>query len=207
MTSGAHNHVDFIVGANSEETANSVPPLSEGAFLAIVQATFGFLGMATVQQILELYALDKYGGDPRAAYVALTTDVKFVCGARTTARAIKSGQDEPVYRYHFTYNDYTVGMNQSAYAFHGLELVYLFGNFDAVELGPFEYTPNASDLALVEVMQGAWTSFARDGDPADAGLSWPLYSVDTDPHVLLDIPPGQGLGARAEECDFWDSIF
>ncbi len=206
IESGAHNHVPVIVGANNEETANSVPPLTEATFNALVQATFGILGPDVVQQIQALYAFDKYGGDPTAAYVALSSDAKFVCGARRVARALADNQDEPVYRYHFAYNGYTVGMNQTATAFHGLELVYVFGTFSAVKFGPFDYTPNADDLEMAAIMQGAWTRYAAVDDPSEGGLMWPQYAGGGDAYTWLDVPSMTGDGVRTEECDFWDSL-
>ena len=198
--------VPIIVGANNDETASSVPPLTEPAFNALVQATFAIFGMDVVQQILDLYALDKYGGDPTEAYIALTSDVKFVCGARRIARALAANQDEPVFRYHFAYDGYTIGMNQTPKAFHGLELAYIFATFSAIKIGPFDYVPNADDLEMSAIMQDAWTAHAAVGDPSAGGLTWPEYAGGGDPHMRLDVPSMAGDGVRTEECDFWDAL-
>ncbi len=205
MEAGEHNHVPLIIGANADETARSVPPLTESTYTALVNATFGILGMDVVDQILELYSIDAYG-DATSAYIALTSDIKFICAARTAARAAASGQPEPVYRYHFAFDDYT--SFQERYAFHGLELFYIFGNFNALMLGMNEYMPNPDDLAMAAIMQATWLSFAVDGNPdnTDLGEAWPTYDSGSDPYMLLDLPPGAGDGVRTVECDFWDSL-
>jgi hypothetical protein len=116
------------------------------------------------------------------------------------------GGRSPVYRYHFSYDAYTTGPAMEPSAFHGLELVYVFGNFDAVSIGGFEYTPNADDLALSAHLGEAWTAFARTSDPSTDALTWPGYEVGVDPFAGLDVPPFAGEGVRTQQCDFWTSL-
>lgn len=104
------------------------------------------------------------------------------------------------------YDGYTVGPTGDAAAFHGLELVYVFGNFDTLLPEPVRYVPNADDEALTELLGEAWTSFARTGDPSTAALTWPSYAEPTDPYAGLDIPPLTGQGVRTPQCDFWDDL-
>ena len=98
-------------------------------------------------------------------------------------------------------------MNTTAYAFHGLELVYVFGSYAAIDLGPFEYKPNATDLEMQAIVQTAWTTFAYGDDPSADGLVWPVYDEASDPYALLDVPPGTGAGVRTDQCDYWDTLF
>ena len=199
MASGDDVDVPLIVGANAEETARDVPPLDEASFEALVDATFGPLAM----QVKDAYPLADYAS-PTAAYVALSSDVKFICGARRAARAAIAGA--PAYRYHFSYDGYTVGPNMDASAFHGLELLYVFGNYDTIMLGPIAYTPNADDEAMAAWLGEAWTTFAKTGDPSTATLAWPSYSSGDDPYAALDLPPTSAAGVRTEQCDFWDAL-
>ncbi|MBL9106937.1 MAG: carboxylesterase family protein [Myxococcales bacterium] len=199
MSEGTHNEVPIIIGNNAAETAAAVPPLTDVQFQALVTATFGPLADAVLAQ----YPLADYP-DARAAYVALTSDVKFVCNARRSARAADAGQDLAVYRYVFAYDGYTVLQGEPA-ASHGLELIYLFGNFDAVLPGAIEYEPNPDDLAMRDAIQGWWTAFAASGDPSTAELAWPPYGP-ADPYAGLDVPTSSGTGVRGEQCDFWDSL-
>ncbi len=201
MAAGEHVDVPLVVGANAEETANDVGTLSQEDYENLIQATFGALAGPVQGQ----YPVEDYAS-PTEAWVALTSDFKFVCGARRSAAAAAGGGRSPVYRYHFTYDGYTTAGADPA-AFHGLELFYVFGNFDALMFGPFQYMPNAEDLELAALLGEAWTSFARTGDPSAAGLEWPEYAVETDPYAGLDIPPVSGAGVRTTQCDFWDAVF
>lgn len=201
MQAGAHNRVPLIFGSNAEETAKSVPPLTEASYTALVEASFG----PFAAQVLAAYPVADYA-DPRAAYVALTSDLKFVCNARRAARAADVGQTEPVRRYQFAYNGYTTGPGMTATAFHGLELIYIFAAWGAVLSGGVEYQPNADDLAISATLQAAWARFAATGDASGEGLDWPVYVGATDDHVVLDTPPGTGQLLRKAQCDFWDSL-
>lgn len=201
MQAGAHNQVPLIFGSNADETAKAVPPLTEAGYTALVTASFG----PFADQVLAAYPVADYA-DPRAAYVALTSDLKFVCNARRAARAADAGQALPVRRYHFAYDGYTTGPGVTATAFHGLELVYIFAAWGAVASGGIEYQPNADDLAISATLQSAWARFAASGDPSGDGLDWPVYVGATDDHAVLDAPPGAGQLLRSAQCDFWDDL-
>jgi para-nitrobenzyl esterase len=200
MQAGTHNQVPVIFGSNAAETANAVPPLSDANYEALVKATFG----PFADEVLAAYPLADYP-DARAAYVALSSDLKFVCNARRAARAAAAGQQLPVRRYNFAYDAYTTAPGVTPVAFHGLELVYIFAGWAGVQLGNFDYKPNQDDLAMSTIMQSAWARFAATGDPG-ADLAWPAYAAVTDDHAILDIPPATGQHLREAQCDFWDGL-
>lgn len=197
MAAGEHNDVPLIIGANAEETWKSVPELpSEEAYAAVVAASFGALSGAVLQQ----YPAADYAS-PTDAYVALTSDLKFVCTARRSLRAAATGRS-PIYRYHFAHDDYFAPGGETA-SFHGLELVYIFGNFDQVLPG-VRYPMTVADERMRDTMQALWSSFAAgelSGDPA-----WPVYDPDTDPYLLLEDPVTAGEGVRTTQCDFWEQL-
>ncbi|MDC0720749.1 carboxylesterase/lipase family protein [Nannocystis bainbridge] len=200
MSEGTHNAVPLVFGANADETAKGVPPLTVAQYEGLVHATFGPLAAMVLAQ----YPAGDYGDDGQAAYVALTSDLKFICGARRAARAADAGQDAPVFRYHFAYDGYDALPNATKAAFHGLELIYVFAAWGAVLPEPAMYEPNADDLAISQRLQAAWARFAATGDPGGADLTWPPYVAADDNGALLDEPPGLFNGVRAQQCDFWD---
>ncbi|MDC0675585.1 carboxylesterase/lipase family protein [Nannocystis radixulma] len=202
MSEGTHNAMPLVFGANAEETAKAVPPLTVPQYEALVQATFG----PQAAMVLAQYPAADYGDDGQAAYVALTSDLKFICGARRAARAADAGQEAPVFRYQFAYDGYETPPNTTAAAFHGLELVYIFASWGAVLPDPLEYEPNADDLAISQRLQSAWARFAATGDPAGADLTWPAYVGADDNGALLDEPPDLFIGVRTQQCDFWDML-
>ncbi len=201
LANGDALDIPLVIGANAEETARDTPMLDDAGFSALLLASFGPLA----PQVQARYPLADYAS-PSAAWTAITSDAKFICNARRALRAAAQGHSAPVYRYHFSYDGYDVGPTGDASAFHGLELVYVFGNFDAVAFGPLAYTPNTDDLALAQLLGEAWTSFARTGDPSTATLAWPHYELADDPFAGLDVPAFTGAGVRTEQCDFWDGL-
>lgn len=197
MEAGQHNDVPLIIGSNAEENWKSVPELpSEATYVALVTAVFGPLSSA----VLEAYPAGDYES-PRDAYVALTSDLKFVCTARRSLRAAASGRS-PVYRYQFAHDDYFAPGGDTG-AFHGLELVYIFGNFDQVFPG-IRYPSTLADERVRDTMQGLWSSFAAGGLRSDP--TWPIYDPQTDPYLQLEDPLTAGQGVRTAQCDFWEQL-
>jgi para-nitrobenzyl esterase len=199
LEAGRHNHVPLVVGANSDETSRAAPMVATpAAYEALVRTTFGPLGVADA--VLAQYPAADYP-TPRAAWVAITTDAKFVCGARRIARAAATGQTEPVYRYYFTH-----GLDSGPIAvfgaWHGLELFFVFGHLDLAG-----YVPSAGEIALSEAMMGYWSRFAATGDPnGDGAAAWPELEPTADAHLVLDTPIASGDGIRTAQCDFWDGL-
>ena len=202
LAGGRHNRVPVVVGANSDETARAVPLLTEAQYQQSVLQLAGN-SQLLANRILAEYPSSEYGGSPRRAYVALTSDAKFICTARWAARALAAGQDEPVFRYYFThpYTNGTAGLLQLG-AYHAAELPYVFGN-----LGIAGYVPTAGEVALSAAIQGYWSRLAATGDPNGEGaVAWPTYDAASDPFLQLDDPVAAGEGVRTRQCDFWDSL-
>jgi para-nitrobenzyl esterase len=198
LREGRHNHVPFIIGANRDETARQVPlMITEAQYEQLVASLLGPLA----PQALALYPVSAYGS-ARAAYVAMTSDAKFICTARRDARAADAGQEEPVYRYFFT-QSLSAPMLSRFGAFHGLELFFVF---DSLMLGG--YQPTAEETALASLLRSYWTTFAGTGDPNRAGAPvWAPYDAAIDDTlVLTGTTSAMADGIRTTECDFWDSL-
>jgi para-nitrobenzyl esterase len=161
-----------------------------------VRAQFG----ATLgDRVLQQYPASRFV-TPRAAYVRVTSDARFVCPAREIARAANAGQAAPVYRYFFDYSVSPLG------AVHGLELPFVFGTFDTLLTQSGQpYQPNATDLAVSAALQTAWTSFARTGIPTTTP-TWPTWTA-ADPTLRLDATPSVADGIRTDDCNFWKPIY
>ena len=195
LVAGTHDHVAFMVGANADETGQAVPAIpTEAAYEQIVNTQFG----ALASQVLAHYPAASFP-TPRAAYVRVTTDSRFVCPSRDIARAAAHGQTEPVYRYFFQYPATAFG------ATHGIELPFVFGTFSSIIVNGTPYTPTATDLAISAAIQSDWTSFAKTGVPAGTP-TWPSYVVATDPTRTFGAMPGEMDGIRTADCDFWDQL-
>jgi para-nitrobenzyl esterase len=195
LAAGTHNHVAFMVGANADETGQAVPAVpTEAAYEQLVTTQFGALG----SQVLAHYPAANFP-TPRAAYVRVTTDSRFVCPSRDIARAASHVQTEPVYRYFFQYPATPFG------ATHGIELPFVFGTFDSILVNGTPYTPTPAELALSAAIQTDWTTFAKTGVPAGTP-TWPVYAAATDPTRTFAAMVGETDGIRTADCDFWDNL-
>jgi para-nitrobenzyl esterase len=195
LANGSFNHVPFMVGSNAQETGGAVPAVpDEATYAKLLTDEFG----ATLEtKIIAQYPVSRFG-TPRAAYVRVTTDARFVCPTRTVARNATAGQTDAVYRYFFEYADSPVG------AVHGLEIPFVFGTFDGILVNGVPYQPTAADLAVSAAVQADWTSFARTGTPSGTP-TWPRWDA-TDPVRGFTATPDVEVGVRTADCDFWDSL-
>ena len=193
LAKGEHNRVPFAIGANADETGQAVPPIaSEAEYRALVAAQVG----ALAPLVLARYPASDYA-TPRKAYVALTSDARFICPSRRFARAAAKG-GSPVFRYFFTYP-----ASRLYGAVHGVEIPFVFGSFDAIA----GYTPDAAARSLSESMNSSWARFAATGDPNGPGLAaWPAYDAARDRTLVWDLPAVAADGIRTDACDFWDSL-
>jgi para-nitrobenzyl esterase len=190
---GTQVSVPTLIGANADEAAFDAPPLATVAqYEALVRATF----VNVAPRVLAQYPADAYP-TPRDAYIALASDVKFICPSRTVARAL-SGGSAPTWRYFFTHRLENL-QRRTPYAYHGLELFFVFRHLEVSG-----YVPSASERALSDTLATSWGDLAATGTlPAP----WVPYAAATDTTTVLD---GAGLsaleGVRTENCDFWDSL-
>lgn len=198
IAAGAHNIVPLIIGANADETGNSAPlNLSEAEYTALIRTQFGVpLG----DIILARYPASSYAS-PAAAYVALSTDVQFICPARRLARAA-AVYSQPVYAYRFA-KAFESTLLQRFGAFHGIELIYLFQQISALQ----DYTATTADLAVESAMADYWGAFAHTGD-ANGGTNavWEPYSAAADNVLQIAANIEQIVEPRADECAFWDTF-
>jgi para-nitrobenzyl esterase len=200
IRNGQHNRVPTVIGANADETGRDVPlTFSEAQYQAILASTFPNPVVRT--QVSNLYSSAAFGS-ARRAYVALTSDLKFICPSRTIARALANTQTEPVYRYFFT--EIPDAPTSSIYgAVHGLELLYVFGVLDIQG-----YSPTAAERSLSAAMQSYWGSFAANGTPSAVGApAWTSYDAGRDNHLVLDAAAlAIGEGVNTPRCDFWSTF-
>lgn len=207
LSAGTHNHVPFVVGSNSDETALALSQAYPGGMTpaAYQAAVLAYAGgnQSLADQVLALYPASDYAS-PLSAYTAVTSDAKFICTARTVARAASASQGEPVYRYFFSHRlDAAAPAVRALGAWHGLELAFVFR-----DLGAAGYSPSAAETGLADAIDGYWSRLAATGDPNGAGATdWPRYEAATDPYLALDDTVQSANGVRTTYCDFWDQLF
>lgn len=195
---GEQADVPVIVGSNREENGRDAPPLTtEEAYEAAVRALYrAVYSPQQIRTLLEAYPAADYDS-PRDAYVAMTSDRRFTCPARLVARALARGS-QPVYRYRFAQVPERGGPEVAAAgAFHGLELIYVFGGVLDLPtiVGP-------GDRAVVSAMQRAWVGIVDGGIPPELGWTpegqGTVMRFEGGPEVVPD--------PKAELCDVWESL-
>ena len=194
---GQHNSVPVVIGANADETGQDVPlTFSDAQYQAFLTTTFQTPAVRAA--VADLYSAANFGSS-RKAYVALTSDIKFICPSGTIARAFVAAQSEPVFRYFFT--EVPDSPTSAAFgAFHGLELLFVYGALDLRG-----YAPTAAERALSLAMQRYWGSFAATSAPVAAGSpSWTPFDPAKDSHLVLDSASlRMAEGVNTARCDFW----
>jgi para-nitrobenzyl esterase len=200
IRNGQHNRVPTVLGTNADETGRDVPlAFSETEYQLVLASLFP--NPVLRAQVADLYSSATFGS-PRRAYVALTSEAKFTCPARTIARALANTQTEPVYRYFFT--EVPDAPASSVFgAVHGLELLYLFGVLDIQG-----YVPTAAERSLSATMQAYWGALATNGTPTATGAPvWTPYDAGRDNHLVLDATAlAMDEGVNTARCDFWSSF-
>jgi para-nitrobenzyl esterase len=185
LAAGSARRVPLIVGTNLEEmklyrfldpTIDALDPKGLVDRCSLVFAGSDSQGRPHGARVAETYraarAERREDPSPAETWLAISTDYFFRAAALKIAE-IQASHTPEVFVYELAWKATTPGKPQGAV--HGLELPFVFGTFDATEVGAIAgRTPAAR--ALSELVQGAWLSFARTGCPTFAGLSeWPAY--------------------------------
>ena len=201
FASGNFNKVPLLIGSNADEMSLSAP-----------QTVYPFMVTALINSSvppslssegLILYPPGSNNTEARDSYVQILTDAQFTATVRRTARWIADNQQQPVWRYFLTYKQ--SGILSSTGSYHGMELFYVFNNWENALLGKGPLF-TAQDDSMETNMLAYWISFAAAGNPNGQGLiPWPQYVSSTDPYMEMKATPnGVQKGIRTAKCDFWD---
>jgi para-nitrobenzyl esterase len=200
IETGQHNAVPVIIGSNTEELGKSAPALeTEAEYEQAVRAYAAGLGVPQLADaLLTLYPASDYAS-PRAAYVALTSDVKFTCPARKALRAFAQGQSQPAYRYVFSHvADQARPAVKALGATHGLELAFVF------DVLP---NPGPGDEVVTAAFAGYWSRMAGSGNPNDStATQWPEFDLAGESYLHIESPLEVGSRYRTEQCEFFESL-
>lgn len=192
FAAGRQHAVPLLTGINANEGTIFTPDITLNQYQLLGNYLYG-------EQAVEVEALFPAQTDTevKSSMDKLVTQMGFGASARFTAESMdESGK--PAYLYLFTQaprDPRTVALG----TFHGMEIMYVFGNLDKVAMEGL----GEDDYALSEAMMEYWTTFARSGDPngAEAPVQWPAYTADTAAHLELGevITAGSNLFQEAYE--------
>ena len=207
IRAGRFNHVPVIAGVNRDEgrlfigmaaytLGSIVPPVTAAGYPRRLTAYFG---SGVGAQVLGHYPLSSFP-DPGAAFGQAVGDAILACPALAGAEAMEPFV--PVHLYEFTHapNPFVLPMTGlDLGAFHSAELPYVFGKATASS-GRLSFT--VAEQHLSDTVVGAWTRFARTGNPNGDGLDWPAVGA-THAYLDLDTPTKLGRDVKQAECTFW----
>ncbi|HQY60943.1 MAG TPA: carboxylesterase family protein [Polyangiaceae bacterium] len=200
IASGRHAKVPVVIGANANETSRSVPlrfAATDAEYRAAVQTLFGATFGPTV---LARYPSASYPS-PWAAFVALTSQAKFICPSRRIAKALTTA-GSPAYRYYFDHPLDNSPILKAFGTFHGVDVAYMFGKLDVGG-----YTPSEVEKDLSRAFMLYWSTHAATGAPGGAGLTaWPKYDPAKDNSLGIGTTTAVREGLHQPNCDFWDAL-
>lgn len=204
IETGQFNKVPLIIGTNSEEMSLSAPKTVLPVMVtALVNSTVPSEYQSAAHQ---LYPSGSNQTEARNSYIGILTDGQFTSPVRRTAQCISQNQAEPVWRYLFSHK-HTVSQLEVLGSYHGMELFYIFNNWENATLGTGVLFKPADD-SVQQVMLKYWTNFAKSGNPNGSGLAaWPEYESQSDCYLEIKATPdGSQCGLRTEKSDLWDDV-
>ena len=170
FAAGRQQAVPLLTGINANEGTIFLPDVTLNQYQLIGNYLYG-----EYADEVEAFYPAQTEADAKPAMDRLITQMGFGASARFTAESMgKVGK--PAYLYLFTQTTQDP-RTQGLGSFHGLEIVYVFGNLDKVQLEGID----DNDKTLSEAMMEYWTGFAKAGDPngGEATMAWPAYTADT----------------------------
>jgi para-nitrobenzyl esterase len=176
--------------------------IDEAKYTKLINLEYG----PVAPQVFAQYPLSQYK-NPFQAFSEIFTDEGMACAARRTARWLQN-VSSIAYLYQFTHEaDELQIVDPGIFGvFHGSELPFVFNIPDGDYYGvPVVFAANERQLAYNIV--DFWSQFAATGSPGTAsGVTWPLYTAQTDQNIRLDLNLTIVQNLKQEQCDFWDSV-
>lgn len=204
IQSGVYNKVPLIIGSNADEMSLSAPQTVLPAMVtALINASVPAANQATATA---LYPPGSNATQAKQSYIGLLTDSQFTATTRRTAQCVSQNQTEPVWRYFFSHK-HTLAALANLGSYHGMELFYVFNNWENATAGSGILFKPADDTVQVNMLN-YWVNFAKTGNPNGTDLvAWPQYNATTDCYLEIKATPnGNQCGLRTAQSDLWDDI-
>ncbi|MFT4063101.1 MAG: carboxylesterase family protein [Edaphocola sp.] len=203
--SGVFNKVPLIIGSNSEEMGRSIPVGSIYPFM-VNAAINAKVPTAYQSEAHTLYPNGSNQEEARTSMIGILTDGQFTSPVRRVAECVSQNQTQPVFRYFFTHK-HTLAALQLYGSYHGMELFYVFNNWENATAGSGVLFKPADD-STQQVMLQYWTNFAKTGNPNGSGLAnWVQFQTENDCYMEIKATPnGTQCGLRTAQSDLWDNV-
>jgi len=179
--------VPLMVGSTETEvtpymSAELLEPIDNNTLRTRVRETLR-VDETTADRVIALYRSHRPTASNTDLAIIIATDNSVMrhSGNMTAERKAALGE-APVYAYYFQW--YSPVRGGKLRAMHGIELPFVFDNVDAAT---FMVGTGQDRYALADKMSGAWTAFARTGDPNHAGLpQWKPFDATERSTMVFD---------------------
>jgi para-nitrobenzyl esterase len=207
LQKGRLNARTWIGGTNHDEgilfafERNSLQPINtQSDYVSALDSAYPGFGSS----LAGIYDPALFENNPVFAY-AFFLDDSVTCLQRKTAQVLASRDGVTPYLYQFSRVS-AIGAAEQIGAFHGAETPYVFGNFVAPYFSA-DFPPSATDVAISQFMMGAWTQFARSGNPNRPSQPvWSPYTTSQDDFMQIADTVSLQTGLDADRCPIFDSI-
>ncbi len=199
---GRFNDTPVLVGTNADEGRLFVPAgMTPARLEAQVRAGFG----KDARAVLAAYP---HATDAEAEQSArdLMRDSTFAWGTWAWALLQSEKGKGRAYLYYFDRRSPQSPLGPT----HAAEIGYVFGNLVGPGGGPsgLRGPPEPADIALSELIQSYWVSFAKTGDPNGPGLpAWPAFTASSQQAMYLDEHAGAHAVPNLRQLRTLDGYF
>ncbi len=189
LRNGFAKEISVFVGSNLDETKlwhiwnPDAYKIDEDGLLKGVNGVVSLVGKdeSKAREMIEVYRQKRK--TPRDIMDAVSTDYMFRIPSIRLAEA-QSAHQKNTYMYLFTWQSPLAGGKYGA--MHALELGFVFGVLQQKAVGIFPER-NEETEALSEAMMDTWISFARNGNPNNAGIPpFPPYDTEKRATIIFD---------------------
>ena len=181
--------VPMVIGTNATETTLLIGgrdpitfSLDEASLHARLKALYK-LSDPEVSNLIDTYREDRPDASPSLLFFTITSDRLLRMNAITQAERKLALGAAPAYMYYFTWPTPVLGGR--LHTPHDTEMLFVFDNV-AKAPGLLGTGPDLQPLA--DRVSGAWTAFARTGNPSQKDLEWPAYDTTNRPTMIIDNP-------------------
>jgi para-nitrobenzyl esterase len=179
--------IPMLIGSNATETTFLIGGYDPATFsldearLRMRLRTLFKIGDAEAENLIAAYRKDQADASPSAVFFAATSDRLVRMDAITQAERKLALGSAATYMYLFEWE--TPALGGRLHTPHGLEMLFAFDNIDKAP----GWVGTGSDLQpLADKVSGAWTAFARTGNPSQPVLAWPRYNTENRPTMVFN---------------------
>jgi para-nitrobenzyl esterase len=179
--------IPMLIGTNYTETTLLIGGRDPGTFSlddaslhARLKALYK-LGDPEIAALIKTYRDDQPDATPSLLFFIITSDRQMRMNAITQAERKLALDAAPAYMYYFKWQTPVLGGR--LHTPHDTEMLFVFDN---VALAPTFIGTGADLQPLADKVSGAWTSFARTGNPSQKSLPWPAYNTSERPTMVFD---------------------